>query len=109
MEHWQICNVEFAQMSILLQQNIVIFLRKEKLQIALHVKKELEIGQIAAHDQNKADCLIIMGTSLRIPGVKFLIKDFAKAVHKRKGYVILVNDTNVVTKEWNGIIDYQIE
>ncbi|RIB01407.1 DHS-like NAD/FAD-binding domain-containing protein [Gigaspora rosea] len=71
--------------------------------------KGLEIGQIAAYDQNKADCLIIMGTSLRIPGVKFLIKDFAKAVHERKGYVIMVNDMNVVTKEWNGIIDYQIE
>ncbi|KAF0487813.1 DHS-like NAD/FAD-binding domain-containing protein [Gigaspora margarita] len=50
-----------------------------------------------------------MGTSLRIPEVKLLIKDFAKAVHKRKGYVILVNDKNVFTKEWNGIIDYQIK
>ncbi|CAG8748855.1 2332_t:CDS:2, partial [Gigaspora margarita] len=69
----------------------------------------VEIGQISAHDQDKADCLIIMGTSLRIPGVKALIKDFAKAVHERKGYVILVNATNVVTKEWNKIIYYQIE
>ncbi|RIB02318.1 hypothetical protein C2G38_2228138 [Gigaspora rosea] len=50
-----------------------------------------------------------MGTFLRIPGVKLLIKDFAKAVHKHKGYVILVNDMNVVTKEWNRIIDYQIK
>ncbi|KAF0332981.1 DHS-like NAD/FAD-binding domain-containing protein [Gigaspora margarita] len=50
-----------------------------------------------------------MRTSLRIPGVKDLIKDFAKAVHERKGYVILVNATNVVTKEWNKIIYYQIE
>ncbi|RIB07910.1 hypothetical protein C2G38_2213064 [Gigaspora rosea] len=30
--------------------------------------KELEIGQIAADNQNKADCLIIIGTSLRISG-----------------------------------------
>ncbi|CAG8556667.1 1719_t:CDS:2 [Gigaspora margarita] len=71
--------------------------------------KGLEISQIAIRDQDKADCLIIMGTSLRIPGVKCLIKDFAKAIYKRKGYVIIVNTTNVVTKEWNGIIDYQIE
>ncbi|RIB24367.1 hypothetical protein C2G38_2168835 [Gigaspora rosea] len=49
-----------------------------------------------------------MGTSLRIPGVKCLIKIFAEAVHGRNGYVIMVNATNVVTKEWNGIIDYQI-
>ncbi|CAG8644458.1 8980_t:CDS:2, partial [Dentiscutata erythropus] len=71
--------------------------------------KGLEIGQIAAHYQDKADCLIIMGTSLRIPRAKAFIKDFAKAVHERNGYMILVNATNVVTKEWNGIIDYQIE
>ncbi|CAG8856190.1 5668_t:CDS:2, partial [Gigaspora margarita] len=43
--------------------------------------KGLEISQIAKCDQDKADCLIIMGTSLRIPGVKDLIKGFARAVH----------------------------
>ncbi|RIB18250.1 DHS-like NAD/FAD-binding domain-containing protein [Gigaspora rosea] len=36
--------------------------------------KGLEISQIAIRDQNKADCLIIMGTSLRIPGVKILLR-----------------------------------
>ncbi|CAG8654247.1 1335_t:CDS:2, partial [Cetraspora pellucida] len=71
--------------------------------------KGQEICQIATHDQNKADCLIIIGTSLRIPGVKALIKDFARAVHDRNGYVILVNTRDVVTKEWNGLIDFQIE
>ncbi|CAG8763226.1 18578_t:CDS:1, partial [Gigaspora margarita] len=60
--------------------------------------KGLEIGQIAMYNQNKADCLIIIGTSLRILGVKALIKDFARAVHSRKGCVILVNATDVVTK-----------
>ncbi|KAF0405619.1 DHS-like NAD/FAD-binding domain-containing protein [Gigaspora margarita] len=69
---------------------------------------ELEIGEIAKYDKKKADCLLIMGTSLRIPEVKHLIKEFAKAVHKRKSYVIMVNDTNVVNKEWSRIIDYQI-
>ncbi|CAG8840942.1 12729_t:CDS:1, partial [Racocetra persica] len=39
--------------------------------------KGLEIRQIAEHDQYKVDCLVIMGTSLRIPGVKALIKEFA--------------------------------
>ncbi|CAG8677967.1 10140_t:CDS:2, partial [Cetraspora pellucida] len=71
--------------------------------------KGLEFGQIATYDQDKTDCLIIMGTSLRIPGIKALIKDFSRAVHGCNGYVILVNATDVVTKEWNGIIDYQIE
>ncbi|CAG8756912.1 11152_t:CDS:1, partial [Racocetra persica] len=61
--------------------------------------KRLEIGQIAIYNQNKADCLIIIRTSLRILGVKALIKDFARAVHSCKGCVILVNTTDVVTKE----------
>ncbi|CAG8664550.1 42500_t:CDS:2 [Gigaspora margarita] len=73
------------------------------------VIRGLEISQLAAHDQGKADCLIIMGTSLRILGVKSLIKNFARAIHGHGGFVILVNATDVVTKEWNGIIDYQIE
>ncbi|CAG8543135.1 2684_t:CDS:2, partial [Dentiscutata heterogama] len=86
-------------MSNLLHHNIVIFSNKVKCQIAPTVKRKLkltvilygdshpkglEIGQISAHDQDKANCLVIMGTSLRIPGVKALIKDFAKAVHECK-------------------------
>ncbi|RIB17267.1 DHS-like NAD/FAD-binding domain-containing protein [Gigaspora rosea] len=72
-------------------------------------EKGLEIGKIAKHDKKKADCLIIMETSLRIPDVKAFIKDFASAVHNHKGFVILVNATDIVTKEWDGLIDFQIE
>ncbi|CAG8796259.1 27028_t:CDS:2, partial [Gigaspora margarita] len=71
--------------------------------------KKLEIGKIAAYNQDKVDCLIIIGTSLRIPEVKCLIKKFTEAVHDRNGYMIIANATNVVTKEWNEIIDYQIK
>ncbi|CAG8660002.1 14563_t:CDS:2, partial [Acaulospora colombiana] len=71
--------------------------------------KGYEISQIAAQDENRADCLVVMGTSLRIPGVRSLIKNFSRAVHDRNGYVILVNKSDVVRREWNGIIDYQIE
>ncbi|CAG8497109.1 7112_t:CDS:2 [Ambispora gerdemannii] len=67
-----------------------------------------QIGEIAARDEEKSDCLIIMGTSLRIPGVKRLIKQFAKGVHNRNGKVILVNATDVARKEWQSYIDYQI-
>ncbi|CAG8797579.1 7054_t:CDS:1, partial [Racocetra fulgida] len=69
----------------------------------------LKISKIAKHDKKKTDCLIIIGKSLRISGVKALIKDFASAVHDRKGYVILVNATDIATKEWNVLIDFQIE
>ncbi|CAG8789246.1 11450_t:CDS:2, partial [Dentiscutata erythropus] len=43
---------------------------KLKLAVILYGDKhpnELEIGEIAEYDQKKADCLLIMGTSLRIP------------------------------------------
>ncbi|KAF0480819.1 DHS-like NAD/FAD-binding domain-containing protein [Gigaspora margarita] len=61
--------------------------------------KGLEISQIAKRDQDKADCLLIMGTSLRIPGIKDLIKGFARAVHGRGSCVILVNAKDVANKE----------
>ncbi|RHZ54343.1 hypothetical protein Glove_428g90 [Diversispora epigaea] len=69
----------------------------------------VEISQLSAHDQSRADCLLIMGTSLKIPGVKTLIKKFARAVHDRNGHVIMVNKSDVVRREWNGFIDYQVE
>ncbi|CAG8550919.1 14112_t:CDS:2, partial [Racocetra fulgida] len=56
--------------------------------------KGLEISKIVKHDKKKADCLIIIGTSLRIPGVKALIKDFAGAVHGRKDVIITIDPTN---------------
>lgn len=68
-----------------------------------------EIGKLATKDESKVDCLIIMGTSLKIPGIKSLIKKFSRAARSRGGYIILVNKTDVITKEWNGVIDYQIE
>ncbi|CAG8534627.1 6412_t:CDS:10, partial [Racocetra persica] len=71
--------------------------------------KGLEISEIAKCDQDKADCLLIIETFLRIPEVKDLIKGFARAVHGRDGCIILVNTTDVANKGWNGIIDYQIE
>ncbi|KAG9287694.1 hypothetical protein G9A89_004097 [Geosiphon pyriformis] len=67
-----------------------------------------QIGDIALKDEERADCLLIMGTSLRIPGVKRLIKQFAKAVHIRNGKVIFVNATDVARKEWHSYIDYQV-
>ncbi|CAG8763612.1 36467_t:CDS:2 [Gigaspora margarita] len=59
--------------------------------------KELEIGEIAAYNQDKNS------------RGEMSYKKFAEAVHDRNGYVIMMNATNVVTKEWNEIIDYQIK
>lgn len=51
-----------------------------------------QIGQISSSDlKSKPDCLIIAGTSLKIPGVRRLVKELAKSVHATKGCVIWVN------------------
>lgn len=80
-----------------------------------------DIGAIHAFDvSRKPDMLIIMGTSLKVHGLRKLVKDFAKAVHASAppdpqatkkswmGKVIFVNKTPPGS-EWNGIIDYHVE
>lgn len=45
---------------------------------------------------------------MQIPGFKKLIKDFAIVAHERSGSkprVILVNDSDVLSKEWQGVFD----
>ncbi|KAJ8521993.1 hypothetical protein ONZ45_g1387 [Pleurotus djamor] len=77
-----------------------------------------DIGTIQAADvARKPDLLIIMGTSLKVHGLKKLVKDFAKAVHsnepststakKWSGKVIFVNKTPPAA-EWADVIDYHI-
>ncbi|KAI1488793.1 DHS-like NAD/FAD-binding domain-containing protein [Biscogniauxia mediterranea] len=53
--------------------------------------------------------LLILGTRLRISGVKATVKKFARTVHEKGGLVIYVNLTCSKAKEWNGVIDYWIE
>ncbi|KAG8219470.1 DHS-like NAD/FAD-binding domain-containing protein [Butyriboletus roseoflavus] len=77
-----------------------------------------DIGLIQTHDiLRKPDMLIIMGTSLKVHGIKKLVKDFAKAVHASKtsttgtprsakswqGKVVFVNKTSTgkrVLEDW---------
>ncbi|CAI4051256.1 hypothetical protein SKDZ_15G1780 [Saccharomyces kudriavzevii ZP591] len=54
------------------------------------------------------DLLIIMGTSLKVDGVKQLVKKLSKRIHDRGGLIILVNKTPIGDSSWHGIIDYQI-
>ncbi|KAI0308185.1 DHS-like NAD/FAD-binding domain-containing protein [Multifurca ochricompacta] len=83
-----------------------------------------DIGAIQAFDvSRKPDMLIIMGTSLKVHGLRRLVKEFAKVVHASAppdpmstkaqaknwvGKVIFVNKTPPGS-DWNGIIDYHIE
>ena len=67
-----------------------------------------EIGALQAYDLVRSpDMLLIMGTSLKVHGLKKVVKAFAKAVHARKGTVVFVNATPP-TKEWEGVIDIHV-
>ncbi|CCF57578.1 hypothetical protein KAFR_0C05870 [Kazachstania africana CBS 2517] len=71
-------------------------------------------GELISHGLNsdimrgKPDFFIIMGTSLKVDGVKNVVKQISKEVHERGGIVILINKTSVGDSMWHGIIDYQI-
>lgn len=58
--------------------------------------------------RGKPDFFIIMGTSLKVDGVKKVVRQVSKQVHERGGLVILVNKSSVGDSTWNGCIDYQI-
>jgi NAD-dependent histone deacetylase SIR2 len=60
-----------------------------------------------------------MGTSLKVYGLKKLVKEFAKVVHTpspsnagkpgKGGKVIFVNLTPPQGSEWDGVIDYHVQ
>jgi len=59
--------------------------------------------------KRKPDLLLIFGTSLKVHGIKKLVKDFANQVHAQKGTVIFINKSEVGKAEWNKFIDYWVE
>ena len=69
------------------------------------------IAKLTTHDINKKpDLLIVMGTSLKVHGIKHLVKDLANAVHGiERGKVILVNRVDLAASEWDHIFDYHIK
>ncbi|KAJ4387137.1 NAD-dependent deacetylase hst3 [Gnomoniopsis smithogilvyi] len=70
-----------------------------------------QISSIIQHDISLApDMLIIMGTSLKVHGLKTVVREFAKTVHNRKdGKVIFVNYTKPAESVWADIIDFWVE
>ncbi|SCU81765.1 LADA_0C00958g1_1 [Lachancea dasiensis] len=51
------------------------------------------IGSVVLKDlKGKPDCLIIVGTTLKIPGVRTMCKQFARKVHDSRGIVIWINN-----------------
>lgn len=79
-----------------------------------------DIGTIQSSDlARKPDMLIIMGTSLKVHGLRKLVKEFARTVHGKNssmrdgktktwtGKVIFVNKTPPAA-EWADVIDYHV-
>lgn len=52
--------------------------------------------------------MLIMGTSLKVHGLKRLVKDFAKAIHGKKGGMVVFVNATPPSKEWEGVIDYHV-
>lgn len=68
------------------------------------------ISPIVTHDLGLGpDILLIMGTSLRVHGLKVMIREFAKAVHTKGGKVVFVNQTKPSESIWGDFIDYWVE
>ncbi|BGP39436.1 NAD-dependent deacetylase hst3 [Rhodotorula kratochvilovae] len=72
----------------------------------------LTIGSLSLADLSGApgpDVMLVMGTSLRIPGFKKLVKEFARSVKSRGGVRVLVNREEIGSKsEWRDVFDYQV-
>ncbi|KAF9566096.1 DHS-like NAD/FAD-binding domain-containing protein [Agrocybe pediades] len=79
-----------------------------------------DIGTIHTNDlKRKPDMLIIMGTSLKVHGLKKLVKDFARTIHgsdspsgassSKKPYKVIFVNKTAPSSEWADIIDYHIE
>ena len=68
------------------------------------------ISPIITHDLSlNPDVLLILGTSLRVHGLKVMVREFAKAVHGKGGKVVFVNFTKPPESIWGDVIDYWVQ
>lgn len=67
---------------------------------------------ITADINKQTNLILVMGTSLKIGGLKSMLKDFAKVLKSRTGaentLIVLVNKTPCSRAEWQGIFDYEL-
>ncbi|KAL3417792.1 hst3 protein [Phlyctema vagabunda] len=68
------------------------------------------ISPLITHDLSLGpDVLLILGTSLRVHGLKVMVREFAKSVHNKGGKVVFVNNTKPSESVWGDVIDYWVE
>ncbi|KAI5779259.1 hst3 protein [Geopyxis carbonaria] len=74
-----------------------------------HPEAEI-VGKLSEADLRAApDMMIILGTSLKVHGLKRIVKEFAKAVHAKGGIVVFVNKTPPTESQWGDVIDYYVD
>ncbi|KAK4205005.1 putative NAD-dependent histone deacetylase [Triangularia verruculosa] len=68
------------------------------------------ISPLVQHDLSLGpDMLLILGTSMRVHGLKVLVREFAKAVHDRGGKVVFVNFTKPPESVWADVLDFWVQ
>ncbi|GAA6018482.1 hypothetical protein JCM11491_007013 [Sporobolomyces phaffii] len=71
----------------------------------------LSIGSLSVSDLTLGggpDFMLVMGTSLKIPGFKKLVKEFGKAVKAKGGLRVLVNREEIKGQEWKDVFDFNV-
>lgn len=68
------------------------------------------IAEYLAHDTaRRPSLLLVMGTSLKVVGLKKMVKDLARSVHQDPdGLVVFINKTPAARSEWRGTFDYEL-
>lgn len=68
------------------------------------------IGELVTHDISLGpDVILIMGTSLRVHGLKVMVKEFSRAAHAKGGKVVFVNNTKPPESTWGDVLDYWVQ
>jgi hypothetical protein len=76
-----------------------------------HPQGELIAEHLAADLARRPAMLLVIGTSLKVVGLKRMIKDVARAVHANSpdGLVVYMNKTPVLARsEWRGVFDCEL-
>ncbi|WVF72667.1 hypothetical protein IAT40_007485 [Kwoniella sp. CBS 6097] len=86
-----------------------------------HPQGEL-IGQIVERDLKRVDALLVVGTSLSVPGVKRIVKEMSKVIHSkstkkttkgtaggRRGVVYVNAEPPAKPAEWKNTFDYFVQ
>ncbi|KAK6063817.1 hst3 protein [Seiridium cupressi] len=74
-----------------------------------HPQSDL-ISPIVQHDLSTGpDLLLVLGTSLKVHGLKVMVREFARAIHQKGGKVVFINFTKPSESTWGDVIDYWVQ